>query len=91
MTFRELTRKCDISISYLHEIENGKKRPPNNELINKIVEALKLGYNDRCVFYDLAADERGEVSADLVGYIMSNDDVRKALRAEIKQIEEDKT
>lgn len=91
ISLKELSHKCGLSISYLNEIEKGAKRPPKSKVVNNIVASLRLGYDDKCYMYDLAAKERGEVSADLVEYIMSNDDVRAALRAAKETLEENKT
>lgn len=90
ISLRELARKIGISASYLNEIEHGSKRPPKSAVINNIAAALQFRYDDKCRLYDLAAAERGEVSADLVNYIMDNKAVREALRSVIKYME-DKT
>ncbi len=52
-------------------------------MLLKIMEAIKLNEGEteiRGYLFDLAAAERGEVSEDIVEYIMKNDELRAAIR-----------
>lgn len=83
MRQKVLAEKLGITVSYLCEIENGRKDPPQYELVVKIADVLNLKGTDRERFFDLAGKGRNEVSPDLPEYIMNSevaDTVRMALR-----------
>jgi len=83
MRQKVLAEKLGITVSYLCEIENGRKDPPQYELVVKIADVLNLKGVDRERFFDLAGKGRNEVSPDLPEYIMNSDvadTVRLALR-----------
>lgn len=83
MRQKVLAEKIGITVSYLCEIENGRKDPPQYDLVVKIADELNLKDHDREVFFDLAGKGRNEVSPDLPEYIMNSDvadTVRMALR-----------
>ena len=83
MRQKVLAEKLGITVSYLCEIENGRKDPPQYELVVKIADVLNLKGADRESFFDLAGKGRNEVSPDLPEYIMNSDvadTVRMALR-----------
>lgn len=83
MRQKVLAEKLGITVSYLCEIENGRKDPPQYELVVKIADVLNLRGADRERFFDLAGKGRNEVSPDLPEYIMNSDvadTVRMALR-----------
>lgn len=83
MRQKVLAEKLGITVSYLCEIENGRKDPPQYELVVKIADVLNLKGTDREKFFDLAGKGRNEVSPDLPEYIMNSDvadTVRMALR-----------
>lgn len=83
MRQKVLAEKIGITVSYLCEIENGRKDPPQYDLVVKIADVLNLKGVDRERFFDLAGKGRNEVSPDLPEYIMNSDvadTVRMALR-----------
>lgn len=83
MTLRDLAARVEKSASFMCDLENDRRDPPNRELLVKIVEVLSLGEDDSTTLFDLAGKGRKEVSADLPDYIMDSevsDTVRLALR-----------
>lgn len=83
MTLRDFAARVEKSASFMCDLENDRRDPPNRELLEKIVEVLSLGTEDSITLFDLAGKGRKEVSADLPDYIMDSDvsdTVRLALR-----------
>ena len=83
MTLRDFAARVEKSASFMCDLENDRRDPPNRELLEKIVEVLSLGADDSTTLFDLAGKGRKEVSADLPDYIMDSevsDTVRLALR-----------
>lgn len=83
MTLRDFAARVEKSASFMCDLENDRRDPPNRELLEKIVEVLSLGAEDSTTLFDLAGKGRKEVSADLPDYIMDSevsDTVRLALR-----------
>ena len=84
MTLRGFAARVEKSASFMCDLENDRRDPPNRELLKKIVEVLSLGEDDSTTLFDLAGKGREEVSADLPDYIMNSDvsdTVRLALRS----------
>lgn len=89
VTLREMSKELNISISYLSDLENGNKFPPNSSkkehknLINKIVNYLDLSEQDRLKCLELADNElvkQGHVSNDITDYMKNTPNATLALR-----------
>lgn len=80
ITLRGMAEELDIAAPYLSDIEKGRRNPPNIEMLEKISSILKLSDDDRNVMFDLAGEERKEISPDLPEYIMEMPEARTALR-----------
>lgn len=83
VSIRELAKQVSKTPTYISDIEKGNNRPPDESLLNKIIVALKLGDDTSQVknkLFDLAAKERGVVSADIADFIMQDDDIRNIIR-----------
>lgn len=83
VSIRELAKQLNKTPTYISDIEKGNNRPPNENLLNSIIVALNLGDDTLQVknkLFDLAAKERGVVSADIADFIMQDDDVRNVIR-----------
>ena len=66
-------------------IENGKNNPPNNELLDEIINALKLNEEESNMLRNLSAIERNEIPYDINIYIQNHMDVFNAVRRGMKQ------
>lgn len=72
------------------DIEKGRRRISEN-LLPRLAELLLLSEEDRYMMYDLAAESKNTISADLLEYITQNDVVRKVLRLAQKNGVSDET
>lgn len=83
ISIRELAKQVSKTPTYISDIEKGNNRPPDENLLNSIIVALNLGDDTSQVknkLFDLAAKERGVVSADIADFIMQDDDIRNIIR-----------
>lgn len=76
----------NISPAYLSSLENGSRRPPSNELLEKMAEILELSIDERYQLFDLAAESRqpAEISRDLTEYMYQNPKILEILRYAMK-------
>lgn len=87
LSLRELSKQIGIGHTYLLNIENGSKPPPNDELLKKIVAALHLGNEEKGIFFDLAAKSKQlrnsknyYLPTDVAEYISKTECAKKAIR-----------
>ena len=83
VSIRELAKNVNKTPTYISDIEKGNNRPPNEDLLNDIIISLNLGDDAlelKNKLFDLAAKERGCVSADIAEFIMQDDAVRNVIR-----------
>ena len=73
---------CELHRTYISDIEKGNNKPPERELLDRIIAALHLEeFPDiRNKLYDLAAKERKDVPADIKEYLMENESILKIIR-----------
>lgn len=89
LSARQLAIALDYSPVYICDIEKDRKPVPD-EILEKLPSLLHLDEIDTDRMYDLAANSRNSVSADLPEYIMEKDIVRAALRTAKKNNVTDK-
>lgn len=81
---RELAKKVNKTPTYISDIEKRNNKPPEKELLEKIVVALNIDKyyspNLKNTLFDLAAKERNEVSCDIKDYIMGDNKVITLIR-----------
>lgn len=81
LTIREVADEVKRTSTYISDIERGINKPPNADLIDKIVKVLNKHETEiESYLYDLAAKERGGVSGDISKYIMDHNDLRLVIR-----------
>ena len=68
-----------ISRPYLYAVFSGTTPPPVPEKQKKIVSLLPVSNEERSALFDLAANERGELPADIVDYA-SDEKFRRIIR-----------
>lgn len=82
ISIRKLAKSVAKTPTYISDIEKGNNRPPEKELLEKII--LELGLQDdsnvRNVLFDLAAKERNDIPADIKDYLMGNTKLLKIIR-----------
>lgn len=75
----------DITKPYFYDILSGKVNPPPPEMQYKMLDNLHIDEQQRQEFFNLAADGRGEIPADIAKLILDHpmelDKIRKKLAA----------
>ena len=74
-----LAEALGISQVYMGDIEKGRRRI-SEALLPRLAELLQLSEEESYEMYDLAAQAKNTVSADVAEYIMQNDIVRRLIR-----------
>lgn len=83
LTIRKVAENVNKTPTYISDIERGNNKPPEKNLMIKLMTALSLQEGEteiRNYLFDLAAGERGIVSEDIADYIMENNELRLAIR-----------
>ena len=83
ITLRNLAKAVNKTPTYISDIENGNNRPPDKELLDAILSALKVTeFPPLCgKLYDLAALGRGDIPADVKSFVIENPDAILILRS----------
>lgn len=89
LSARQLAIALDYSPVYICDIEKGRKPVPD-DILERLPQLLLLNEQETDIMYDLAAEAKHTVSADLPEYIMEKDIVRAALRTAKKHNVTDK-
>lgn len=82
ISIRQLAKAVNKTPTYISDIEKGNNKPPERELLDKIISVLQLDdfQKVRNKLYDLAAKERNDVPADIKEYLMENETILKIIR-----------
>lgn len=83
ISLRRIAKAVNKTPTYLSDIERGNNRPPEFPLLQELIKALELEESQteiRDYLYDSAAGERGEVSGDIMGFVMEQAELRKLIR-----------
>ena len=82
ISIRQLAKAVNKTPTYISDIEKGNNKPPEREVLDRIIAALQLEeFPDvRNNLYDLAAKERKDVPADIKEYLMKNESILKIIR-----------
>jgi transcriptional regulator with XRE-family HTH domain len=80
ITSLAMSELLEISPGYYCDIEKNRGRPPERNMLAKMIELLRLTQEEIDTFYDLAGRARREAPPDLPDYINENQAVRLALR-----------
>lgn len=82
ISIRQLAKAVSKTPTYISDIEKGNNKPPERELLDRIILALQLEeFPDiKNRMYDLAAKERKDVPADIKEYLMKNESILKIIR-----------
>lgn len=85
-SLREFADMIELSPYYLCSIENGRRTNPKIKTLGKMYLALNLRKKEMEKLLDLYAKANGQVSADIIDYIMKNDDMYTRLWRENKAV-----
>lgn len=82
ISIRKLAKSVGKTPTYISDIEKGNNRPPEKELLEKIILEFELqdDSNVRDTLFDLAAKERNDIPADIKDYLMGNTKLLKIIR-----------
>lgn len=83
LTLKDVSKMLGISLSFLSDIENNRRKPFDKEKIELYAKEFNLSEEDKARLYDLAARDRGEVPSDIEDIMMYSevgDMARFALR-----------
>jgi transcriptional regulator with XRE-family HTH domain len=70
LSLRELGQLAGVDHAYIHRLETGDKESPSDEVLTKLIRALKAGKREAEMLRYLAA--HGETRADLVAHVMAD-------------------
>ena len=83
MTQSAFYEAVEITKPYFYDILSGKVNPPPPEIQYKMLASLKINEQEKREFYNLAAEGRGEIPADIATMILTHpkelDDIRTTL------------
>lgn len=83
VSLRSVAHAAGVTPTYISDIERGNNKAPGIDLLEKLLDAMFLdepAAELRNYLYDLAAEERKEVSGDIAGYIMKQEELRTVIR-----------
>ena len=83
LTLKDVSKMLGISLSFLSDVENNRRKPFDKDKIELFVEKLGLADEEKALMYDLAARDRREVPSDIEDIMMYGeigDMARLALR-----------
>ena len=83
LTLKDMSERLGISLSFLSDVENNRRKPFDKDKIKVFAEVLNLSDEDIAKMYDLAARDRKEVPSDIEDIMMYSeigDMARFALR-----------
>lgn len=70
LTLKDMSERLGISLSFLSDIENNRRKPFDKSKIEKFAQVLNLSDEDKAKMYDLAARDRREVPSDIEDIMM---------------------
>lgn len=95
LSLRALGKQVGLSHIHLYNIENGKKAPPNDVIIEHLALSLGLDEKNKLKFFDIAAQCKSKLDSsnyympvDISQYLNENEDAKNVIR-EANQKEHD--
>ena len=70
LTLKEVSKMLGISLSFLSDVENNRRKPFDRDKIDLFAEKLGLSEEDKAIMFDLAARDRKEVPSDIEDIMM---------------------
>lgn len=70
LTLKEVSAMLGISLSFLSDVENNRRKPFDKEKIETFANKLGLSEEEKAKMFDLAARDRGEVPYDIEDIMM---------------------
>jgi len=70
VTQADIAKLLEVSMPYISDVETGRKKPFDADMIAKFCDYLNLEDEERAWIYDLAAKEKSAVPADIEDVLM---------------------
>ena len=89
LTLKDIAEELGVSVSFVSDVEQGRRKPYDEEKTSKLIKFLKFTEEDIALMYDLAAKENSRIPRDLddiMMYTEAGDMARFALRMTKKGI-----
>ena len=89
LTLKDVAEELGVSVSFVSDVEQGRRKPYDEAKTQKIIEFLKLSEEEVALMYDLAAKENSKIPRDLddiMMYTEAGEMARYALRMTKKGI-----
>jgi len=86
MTHAEFYDKIGITKPYFYDILSGRVNPPPSDMQYKAVKILDSDEKERTAFFDLAANGRNELPADIVSTISEYPEIKSIMRNHLNQL-----
>ena len=89
LTLKDIAEELGVSVSFVSDVEQGRRKPYDEAKTQKLIEFLKLSEDDVALMYDLAAKENSKIPRDLddiMMYTEAGEMARFALRMTKKGI-----
>ncbi len=83
MSQSEFYTKLGIKKPYFYDIISGRVNPPPLRQQLKIVDILAIDKETQCIFFDLAAKERGDLPADIAKWVSEDPTAITCIRDEM--------
>ena len=83
LTLKDIAAELGVSISFVSDVEQGRRKPYDEEKTEKLIAFLHLSEEDIALMYDLAARENSRIPRDLDDVMMYSEEgemARFALR-----------
>ena len=80
LTLRQEAQKLGITAAYLSDVEKGKRNAFGLDRLRRFAAVAQLEPDEEKLLYDLAGENRGEISPDVSEYISQNQYLFEVLR-----------
>ncbi len=92
LTLKDIAEELGVSVSFVSDVEQGRRKPYDEEKTQKLIAFLDLTEEDVALMYDLAARENSRIPRDLEDTMMyseAGEMARYALRMTKKGVVND--
>lgn len=70
LTLKDVAEELGVSVSFVSDVEQGRRKPYDEVKTQKLIEFLKLSEEEVALMYDLAAKENSKIPRDLDDIMM---------------------
>lgn len=80
LTLKDIAAELGVSVSFVSDVEQGRRKPYDEEKTEKLIEFLRFSEEDIALMYDLAARENSRIPRDLDDMVPSRSATTPASR-----------